>query len=90
LLGSQEQVLQETNKSYNVAAFASRYHKLAKETVNKQKAVWMLRVAVSPRNPKSQRGLTEEMSKYVHFLHSESRHSLPTQPTDTILALNES
>jgi len=30
------------------------------------------------------------MSKYVPFLHSESSHLLPTQPTDTILALNES
>jgi len=39
---------------------------------------------------KLQRGLTEEMSKYVPFLHSEPSHSLPTQPTDTILALNES
>jgi len=38
----------------------------------------------------SQRGLTGEMSKYVPFLHSESIHLLPTQPTDTILALNES
>ena len=38
----------------------------------------------------SQRGLTGEMSKYVPFLHSESSHLLPTQPTDTILALNES
>ena len=37
-----------------------------------------------------QRGSTGEMSKYVPFLHSESSHSLPTQPTDTILALNES
>jgi len=37
-----------------------------------------------------QRGLTEEMSKYVLFMHSESSHSLPTQPTETILALNES
>ena len=37
-----------------------------------------------------QRGLTGEMSKYMPFLHSESSHSLPTQPTDTILALNES
>jgi cytochrome c553 len=37
-----------------------------------------------------QRGLTEEISKYVPFLHSESSHSLPTQPNDTILALNES
>ena len=38
----------------------------------------------------SQRGLTGEMSKYVTFLHSESSHLLPTQPTDTTLALNES
>jgi hypothetical protein len=37
-----------------------------------------------------QRGLTGEMSKYVPFLHSESSHSLPTQPTETVLALNES
>jgi hypothetical protein len=37
-----------------------------------------------------QRGMTGEMSKYVPFLHSESSHLLPTQPTDTILALNES
>jgi hypothetical protein len=35
-------------------------------------------------------GLTEEMPENVPFLHSESCHSLPTQPTDTILALNES
>jgi hypothetical protein len=41
-------------------------------------------------NTKQQRGLTEEMSKYVPFLHSESSHSLPIQPTDTVLALNES
>ena len=37
-----------------------------------------------------QRGLTEEMPENVPFLHSESCHSLPTQPTDTILALIES
>ena len=37
-----------------------------------------------------QRGLTEEMPENVPFLHSESCHSLPTQPTDTILAYNES
>ena len=36
------------------------------------------------------RGLTEEMPENVPFLHSESSHSLPTQPTDTILALNDS
>ena len=39
---------------------------------------------------KCQRGLTEEMPENVPFLHSESCHSLHTQPTDTILALNES
>jgi len=30
------------------------------------------------------------MSKYVPFLHSESSHLLPTQPTETIMALIES
>jgi len=40
--------------------------------------------------PFCQRGLTEEMPEIVPFWHSESCHSLHTQPTDTILALNES
>ena len=35
-----------------------------------------------------QRGSTEQMSKYVLFLHSETSHSLPLSPIGTIFALN--
>jgi hypothetical protein len=35
-----------------------------------------------------QRGSTEQMSKYVPFLHSEASHSLPLYPVGTVFALN--